>query len=339
MLTRSGFNLAILLPDKDTKILHPGSDLHTFRRDRRSLFALFRLVQAFLVVRRDFCPDLYFFNSTFSLLPLLVLRLVRDRTPTIYCAHCWAISNYRENSLKGRIVMAVEGRLAGLADLVVNVSNGDARLAKRWSYGSRHVVIENAVPDRAEPCVEAPFHRGSQEEVHLLFVGRFDRQKGLDILLPAFERARVQSPNLRLHLVGDVVREGAIPALPEGVVHHGWCVGSEIDAYYAAADVLVVPSRWEGLPLIVPEALRNGTPVLVADSSDMPSLVAPGVTGGVFALNETALSACLASLDRAALQAMRLAARESYDRRFAMDRFIAEMSFQINSLLGRSAQI
>jgi len=333
-----GFDLAILLPDKDAKILRPGNDLIPFRRDRRSVMAITRLLRAFWGARRNFRPDLYLFNSTFSLFPLLALRLAGDKTPAIYCAHCWAISNYSENSVKGRVVRAVEGRLAGLADLVVNVSHGDAKLAKRLGYGGRQVVVENAVPDCDPVPMAAPFQRGALDEVHLLFVGRFDRQKGLDILSPAFERARQRNPKLRLHLVGDVVRDGVAPVLPEGVLHHGWCAGDEIDAYYAAADVLVVPSRWEGLPLIVPEALRNGTPVLVADTSDMASLVTEGVTGGVFALDETVLSERLASLERPALRGMRTAARESYEARFAMRRFIGEMSALFTGLLVRSGR-
>jgi glycosyltransferase involved in cell wall biosynthesis len=98
----------------------------------------------------------------------------------------------------------------------------------------------------------------------------------------------------------------------------------------------VVPSRWEGLPLIIPEALRNGTPVFVANKSDMGALVTSGVTGGVFELDEIALSDCLRSLNRANLQAMRPAARESYENRYSMGRFVSEMSGHINRLLAGS---
>lgn len=328
-----GIDLKILLPDTDAKILEPGKDLLMFRRDRRSMLALVWLAQAFWAARKKLHPDLYLFNSTFALLPLLLLRLAGDTTPAIYCAHCWAINNYNETSLKGRIVRAIEGHLAGLADLVVNVSHGDKKLASRLGYRGRQMVIENAVPERRLATAKEPFKRDNTEDIHLLFVGRFDRQKGLDILLPAFQHARQQNARLRLHLVGDVVRDQALPALPEGVVHHGWCAGDQIDSYYAAADVLVVPSRWEGLPLGVPEALRNGTPVLVANTSDMASLVSTGSTGGVFELDKAALAASLSALDRKTLQAMRPAARESYEQRFAMQRFLDEMSGQINGLL------
>ena len=82
-LTSTGIQLVILLPDRDAKILEQSDDLRTFRRDGRSVSALIRLLRAFLKQRRELRPDLYLFNSTFSLLPLLVLRGLRDQTPAI----------------------------------------------------------------------------------------------------------------------------------------------------------------------------------------------------------------------------------------------------------------
>lgn len=334
-LTGAGFRLAILMPDKDLKILADLSEVRTYRRDKRGPAALLRLLAGFRKHRRDLRPDLYIFNSTFALLPLLALRLSGDRTPAVYCAHCWAISNHAETSSKGRVIRFVEGRLSGLADLVVNVSQGDAALARRLGYRGRQVVVENAVPDRAVGVMSERFERGSDDEVHLLFVGRFDWQKGLDILLGAFELARQEAPHLRLHLVGSAVRGTQVIDQLEGVTNHGWCSADEIDSFYASADALVVPSRWEGLPLTVPEALRNGTPVLVADKSGMASLVTLDVTGGVFDLSTEALAACLVVLNRPTLRAMRPAARASYEQRFAMSRFVPELAGHLNALIER----
>lgn len=337
-LTAAGFNLSVLLPENDANILENHQGVHIFRREKRSVGALIRLLSAFLKARRQLGPDIYIFNSTFALLALLTLRLLGDRNAAVYCAHCWAISNYSEKSAKGRIVRFVEGNLCGLADLIVNVSVGDAALAKRLNYRGRHVVVENAVPDRKKIAAPLQFKRDVLQEVHLLFVGRFDRQKGLDILLTAFDLARCNAPHLRLHLLGRPVRQGEVWDLPNGVKQYGWISAGEIDNYYASADALVVPSRWEGLPLVVPEALRNGTPVWVADKSGMAALVDPGVTGGVFDLNTSALAACLASLDRSALQNMRAAARESYERRFRIERFALELGTHLNALPSRSPQ-
>ncbi|WP_038079598.1 glycosyltransferase family 4 protein [Thioclava pacifica] len=334
-LAPHGYDLSIVMPEEDARILSDRAGVIGFRRGGRSLGALVQFLRAFRAARREISPDIYIFNSTFSLLALAALRAMGDRSPALYCAHAWAISNYDPGSPKGRVVRAIEGWLSGLADLVVNVSQGDLALARRYGYRGRQVVVENAVADREADMPPAPFDRGCEDEIHLLFVGRFDYQKGLDILLPAFARARAATPHLHLHLVGGPVRGGAMPDLPEGVTMHGWQPPEALDGYYAAADGLIVPSRWEGLPLIVPEALRNGTPVLVSDRSDMGALVIPGETGLVFALDPDALSGALSALSRPALQAMRGPARESYERRFTLDRFARDMAGHLAELEAR----
>ena len=331
-ITPYGFALHVLAPEEDRDLINCGN-VSTFPRKRRGLRALYALIVTFMKARKKFQPDLYFFNSTLSLLPLLVLRMIGDRTPAVYCAHCWAVSNWDADSVKGRLIRAFEGQLCGLADLVIEVSHADAERAASLGYRGRHVVVENAVPDCAAAPDADPFERKDADAVELLFVGRFDRQKGLDVLLPAFARARATAPHLRLHLVGGPVRSASAPELSAGVIWHGWIAADRLDAYYSAADALVVPSRWEGLPLIVPEALRNGTPVLVSDKSGLPDLVETGETGLVFELEEMALAQRLARLRHPDLSKMRPAARASYDARFSMPRFSEEMAEHLRALV------
>ena len=338
-LTQHGVELSILVPEEDSEILDGMSDVLTFSRGARGAASLWRFLSGFMKCRRNVRPNLYYFNSTFSLFALLVLRFLRDGTPAVYCPHCWAICNYDERSVKGRVVRMIEGQLSGLADLVVNVSHGDAALARRLGYRGRHIVVENAVPDADKRQPSADFQRGAPDEVHLLFVGRFDRQKGLDILLPAFAKARANNPDLHLHLVGGPVRDGSVPDLPEGVVNHGWAKGGEIDGYLKAADALVVPSRWEGLPLVVPEAFRNGTPVLLANRSDMGALIEEGATGAVFELTVDALAGCLAQQTKPVLEAMRPAARGRYEARFSLPRFVEDQKQVIRMLTSAGSEL
>jgi glycosyltransferase involved in cell wall biosynthesis len=331
-LAGHGITPFTLLPDSDSDILDGQDRVTTFARRRRGLRALGNLARAFLRERKRLKPDIYFFHSTFSLVCLGLLRLMGDRTPALYCAHGWAISTVEAGSARARMIRWVEGWAAGLADRVVNVSHADAELARQNGYRGRHMVIENAVPPARDAARRDRFSRTTEDEVHLLFVGRFDRQKGLDILLPAFDQARSRAP-LHLHLVGEAVRDGADLSFPDGVTRHGWASPDEVDDFYRSADALIVPSRWEGLPLVVPEALRNGTPVFVADRSGMADLVQPGATGGVFDLAVSDLADTLSALRRHELLAMRAAARASYEDRFALDRFAGEMAELIRSLL------
>lgn len=315
-----------LVPSSHRTALGEALSVTTFKSDTRGLASLWRMVWAILQKRRSFAPDIVFFHSTFALIGLLALRLVDRQTHAIYCAHGWAVARYSQSSLKGKLVRAVEGRLCGLADVVVNVSRSDRALATRLGYRGRQAVVENAVVD-AILDARGDLFSDEADALHLLFVGRFDRQKGLDVLLKAFAVAHGKRPDLRLHIVGAKVREdGGEIILPEGASLAGWVEPSRIDDWYHSADAVVVPSRWEGLPLVIPEALRNRTPILCSTNSGMGDLIDPGATGQSFALDEDSLSRLFTHLDRTTLRAMRSAARTSYEMRFRPERLYGEIA-------------
>jgi glycosyltransferase involved in cell wall biosynthesis len=316
-----------------------GLPLLPYPASRRGIRSLVEMLIALRHAMRTTLPHVVFFHSTFSLLGLAFVRLLFPRTRTVYCAHGWAVSRYSDTScLEARVVRSIEGTLCGLADVVVNISQHEADLAQGFGYLGRHIVIENAV---TEPVADArcDLFAAEPNAVHLLFVGRFDRQKGLDVLLAAFDRARLQRPDLRLHIVGATVRQdgGAIP-LPLGATLAGWVDKTRIDDWYRSADALVVPSRWEGFGLVVPEALRNGTPVLCSDRGALPGLVSAGSTGEVFALDVDSLAALLIGLNADQLRSMRSASRSSFEARFHHSRQHKQLAELLSALATRGPE-
>lgn len=322
-LEERGIEMHHLVPAQDMDFLGAGLRLHGFDRPRRGTRALAAMLGEFRRLMRDLDPDLCFFHSSFALAGLAALRGRRDRRPALYCPHGWAVASYPEGSAKRRLVQGVEGRLAGLADRVICVSDHERELAGALGYRGHYSLVENAVP---EPRQDARYDLFADEPdaLHLLFVGRLDRQKGFDILAEAM--ARAARPDLRLHVVGAAVRGGGpVADLPEGVRMAGWVAPDDLDSWYRSADALVVPSRWEGLPLVVPEALRNSTPALCAERSGMERLISRGVSGDHFPLEAAALAELLQGLDKAKLRAMRPAARAAYTARFSVDRMLDEL--------------
>lgn len=284
----------------------------------------------------DFGPDILFFHSTFTLAALALLRLQRVPGRFLYCPHCWARMRSGEAPMKGRLVSIIEGRLAGLSDAVLNIAAHDKALAERLGYRGRQLLVENGLADIAPPAGPSPFgdHPG---RISLLFVGRFERQKGLDILLDAFAGARRSNPSLHLHVVGAQVHHGCGPVVAEdsSITFHSWVPASEVATYYANADLMVMPSRWEGLPMVLIEALRAGTPVMLPDTSGLGDLIEDGASGIVVAAPEPALfEAALAALDPARLLAMRPRARARYEARFNPARFREETLAALRTTLG-----
>jgi glycosyltransferase involved in cell wall biosynthesis len=109
----------------------------------------------------------------------------------------------------------------------------------------------------------------------VLFVGRFTEGKRPADAIKAIARVRSDYPNVRLYLAGDGERRGNLERLAtergidEAVTFLGHVDYDEMPALYRAADVLVLPSRAEGLPRTVLEALATETPVV---TSDLPQL-------------------------------------------------------------------
>jgi len=315
----------ILMPAEHAAIMDGDPRVLTYSLGRRGLGGVLSQIRALDRALEQEDPDVVVFHSSFSLLPLAATWLRRrrkNRPRLLYIAHCWAGAQY--SGLKEHIVRRIEGGLSGCADLVVNISRNDLLTAQHHGYRGRHVMIETAVPD-VTGAVRRDCFAPESETLNLLFVGRFDRQKGLDILLEALARAQRRRPDLRLHVIGSTVRAGRPAIFPPEVDIIGWVPPDEIDQWYRSADVLVVASRWEGLPLVIPEALRNGTPVVVSQRSGMEQLFDEGKEGFSYPLTIEALAERLATLDRAELRAMRPACRALYEKRYSMPRLHAEI--------------
>ncbi len=122
---------------------------------------------------------------------------------------------------------------------------------------------------------------GADERV-VLFVGRVNREKNVELLLAAFERVRAQHPAARLVLVGAVYEAGWLDGLlaRHGMAAHTVCTGqlsgAEVAEAYAAADVFAFPSRSETQGLVLQEAALAAVPVVTVDEA----LQAHGVLAG-----------------------------------------------------------
>ena len=101
------------------------------------------------------------------------------------------------------------------------------------------------------------------------FLGRFEHQKGVGVLLEAFARVRATHPDVRLRLTG--AGPYAVPPTP-GVTVTGWT--GDVDRWFDGVHVVVVPSLpWENLGNTSVEALGHGVPVIVSDSGGLPETV------------------------------------------------------------------
>jgi len=120
--------------------------------------------------------------------------------------------------------------------------------------------------------------RGPTNGCELLYVGKLARAKGLHCLLDAFEALAADDPRLRLHVAGSGEGDEAVAlrermkSMGARVVVHGQLDHSRLGELMRRCDVLVLPSFYEGLPLVLCEAAACGCRVV---ASNLPAVRDP----------------------------------------------------------------
>ncbi|MFN2556626.1 MAG: glycosyltransferase [Nitriliruptorales bacterium] len=170
---------------------------------------------------------------------------------------------------------SLKRRLSARLAAHVAVSEHSAREVEAYAglpAGSVQVV-HNGVPDLGP--VEPTPHDG----VVLVAVGRLNAQKGFDILLEALRRLA----GVRLVIVGGgeehdaLTRQADRLGLSDRVRITGWT--ERVRDFLSQGDIFVLPSRSEGFPLAILEAMLAGLPVVASGVGGVPESVQDGETG------------------------------------------------------------
>ena len=153
-----------------------------------------------------------------------------------------------------------------------------------------------------------------------LFGGRLDSNKGIQVMLDAWRNHPDLPP---LKIAGDGAMAPEVRAAASGdprIEWLGWKSSDEMRELMGRAAVLVAPSlSYEGWPLVVIEAMGQGTPVVATNHGVFPEMIVDGVTGHLVKRDDPhALAAGVRALlaDREALQETRRATWKLYRERF-----------------------
>lgn len=136
-------------------------------------------------------------------------------------------------------------------------------------------LVANAVP--------IPRERVATQTV--LFVGRLVTQKGVPILLRAFQYVKTQCHDATLVIVGDGPERRNLEELAsalglQGSIRFvGWMPYEQLPKFYANADVVAVPSLWEPYGRVIVEAMSFGRAVVATDTEGARDLIQDGQTG------------------------------------------------------------
>jgi glycosyltransferase involved in cell wall biosynthesis len=266
-------------------------------------------------------PDIVHIHSTFAgavLRPGLFLR--RKRLKLVYCAHGWAFDRQTSPCMKYSVEQ-IERWLALFCDAIVCISDYELRVARRCGIPKEKLaLIRNGVPSESpRPDADHALIEWPEGQRRVLFVGRFDRQKGADVLLRAL--ADLKDKAFGYLVGGAVLGDAELGAIPNNARLVSWLSPAKLEPFYRSADVVVVPSRWEGFGLIAAEAMRAGLPVIASRVGGLTEVVEDHVTGVLIAPDDKpALIQALMGLSDDQLHAMGNAGRERFLKNFTMER-------------------
>ena len=147
--------------------------------------------------------------------------------------------------------------------------------------------------------------RRRREGLDILYLGQLIHRKGLDLLIDAARPLLHAQPQVHLSIAGtgtlreELERRVAEAGLASQVHLEGPVASHEVLSRIASADLLALPSRWDGWGIVVNEAFSVGVPALVSDRCGAMDLVQHGLNGYVHASeNVASLRACLEAFVR-----------------------------------------
>jgi glycosyltransferase involved in cell wall biosynthesis len=308
-IARTGVKVIALIPDTQASFLAiPTIQTCTFRRSRRSISSLLALSLRLVKLTLSERPDVVHLHSTFAGFvgrPLLYVLRPLHKTNVVYCPHGWSFAMGLAK-WKYSLYAKIENLLSKACKNIVCISQHEYDLALKIGIPEEKLkIIRNGIPITnhtfAPPLSVA--ETGSRK-TEILFVGRLDKQKGIDI---AMDAVNMLDPALyHLTVVGSsVINPKSYTPNFENMTFVGWSTKDELSKLYSESDVLIMPSRWEGFGLVAAESISFGTPVLASRIGGITEIVVDGVTGKLVPLDAVAFATALNRTSLAEWRSMR----------------------------------
>jgi len=213
------------------------------------------------------------------------------------------------------------------------------------AYMQRELEINSIQADRIRvvhpvpAALQAPQYREMSSTREILFVGQIIRGKGVDLMLRALA---LLEGEWKATIVGDGNHLGECQALAkrldisDRVKFTGWIDHTQLDDYYSAARLVVVPSRWpEPFGMVGIEAMSRGRPVVAFDSGGISDWLNTGISGFLLpAADINAMASAIQKLleNRALARKMGKAATEHVRQSFSHQVYLDQVTEQLEHI-------
>ena len=277
--------VAFLVPDINLAPLRSvapaDADIRFYHHGRRSLLSMLRLAIATRRAVRNVRPDIVHIHSTIAGgVVRLCLLFSKDRPMIVYCPHGWFFT--REGGrLAGWVGALAERLLTHMTDAIICVSDYEKRQAVAVGIpASKCHVVKNGIGDLTVDDDGGCEPEDRNGKLTILYVGRFDQQKGFDVYLRVLRRLGDKAVGIAVGKY--IVSKQQAHDIPSNVTVIDWCSRDQLQKIYASANVVLVPSKSESFGLVAAEAMRAGVSVFASRVGGLPELVVDSVTGRLF---------------------------------------------------------
>lgn len=261
----------------------PGATHRAWEAKREPGPSMLAETRALRRILREVRPDVVHLHSAKAGLAGRIA--LRGRLPTIYQPHAWSFE--AATGATRRLATTWERIGARWTDALACVSEHERATGENAGIEAPWRVIPNGVDLDAVTLAGAESRRSARAKLGLgdeplaVCVGRLSRQKGQDVLLDAWREVRERVGSAQLALVGSGPDEEVLRARAGAGVHFAG-ERSDVPDWLAAANVVVLSSRWEGMSLALLEAMARGRSIVATDVAGMREAL--GGTGAVVAV-------------------------------------------------------
>ncbi len=233
--------------------------------------------------------DSVILNTSLAAFNIRMAMPERNRPNVVNLVHGYLFPE-EPRSLKEHLLLIAERLLKKKTDSLIVMNSEDLRAAYRYRFTKGEIrMIKGMGANVPEQLITREAIReelSAKDKYVILFVGELSGRKNQQLLINAMPEIAENIKNAELWLIGSGENEEALKALAEknGVADKVKFIGyvpCPAD-HIRAADIYVAPSKSEGLPFNIIEALGTSTPIVASDIKGHSDLIEDGVTGCLF---------------------------------------------------------
>ncbi len=239
--------------------------------------------KVFIAAIREINPDLVIFHSLYGLNDVIhSLYLNKVKIPYLIEPHGGtSFENAKKNWLKKKVANVIYVKkfirnARGIVYLMEKEANECVFQKNRRSF--------TIIPNGTQIHGRNPEEINMDDKIRFMFLARIDiLQKGLDLLFPAIKKfnKKINSDKYEFHFYGKARNlewlkqfDKFIEEADKNVYYHGPVDGEDKAKAFKNADIFILTSRYEGMPMAVLEALSYGCPCILTPQTNMTDLIA-----------------------------------------------------------------